>query len=233
MSELIDFTGTIEADGLFRDTDPGEYILTIVSFSEKARREGLLALEDDLPELDNSLFRSLLQLVVDGTDPELVRTIGENLADQCLEELEQFHDCVKFLLNNCHRRDVEQLFRRYVDSRDIPRLSGLLDRVLRQQMDLRNAGEISADSDISPRMREILEVFLSDLDADFKRKLYENHFRALRDRAEAECRIILDGVLAIQSGDNPRIVRDKLCALVNRGTLERLAREGSLQAEGD
>ena len=52
-----------------------ELIVTIVSFSEKARREGLLALEDDLEELVDPFMRKGLQLVVDGTDPELVKNI--------------------------------------------------------------------------------------------------------------------------------------------------------------
>jgi len=58
--------------------DLSNLILTIVSFSEKARREGLLALEDDLEELDDPFMRKGLQLVVDGTDPELVKNILEN-----------------------------------------------------------------------------------------------------------------------------------------------------------
>ena len=52
-------------------------ITTLVSFSEKARREGLLALEDDVAELPDEFLRKGIQLVVDGTDPELVRNIME------------------------------------------------------------------------------------------------------------------------------------------------------------
>jgi len=59
----------------------GELIVTLVSFSEKARREGLLSLEDDLEELDDEFLKKGLQLVVDGTDPELVRNIMESELD--------------------------------------------------------------------------------------------------------------------------------------------------------
>jgi chemotaxis protein MotA len=52
-------------------------ITTLVSFSEKARREGLLALEDDVNELPDEFLKKGIQLVVDGTDPELVRNIME------------------------------------------------------------------------------------------------------------------------------------------------------------
>jgi len=47
----------------------------IVSLAEQARREGLLALDAQLSEIDDDFTRKGLQLVVDGTDPELVREI--------------------------------------------------------------------------------------------------------------------------------------------------------------
>ncbi len=47
----------------------------MVEFAEKARREGLLALEDEIHEIDDEFTRKGLQLVVDGTDPDLVREI--------------------------------------------------------------------------------------------------------------------------------------------------------------
>src|SRR3954463_1067365 len=52
-----------------------------VGFAERARREGLLALDEEVAELDDEFTRKGLQLVVDGTDPELVREILENEID--------------------------------------------------------------------------------------------------------------------------------------------------------
>jgi len=49
-------------------------ITQLVAFSEKARREGLLALEDDLEEIEDGFLRKGIQLVVDGTDPRSSRT---------------------------------------------------------------------------------------------------------------------------------------------------------------
>src|ERR671921_2927708 len=43
----------------------------LVGFAERARREGLLALDDEVADLDDPFTRKGLQLVVDGTDPEL------------------------------------------------------------------------------------------------------------------------------------------------------------------
>ena len=46
-----------------------DVISVMVSFAEKARREGILALEDEAAELDDEFLRKGIQLVVDGTDP--------------------------------------------------------------------------------------------------------------------------------------------------------------------
>ena len=61
-------------------TEPPDYrgeIDRIVAFAEKARREGLLALDAEVGEIEDEFLRKGMQLVVDGTDPELVREILE------------------------------------------------------------------------------------------------------------------------------------------------------------
>lgn len=55
--------------------DPTQTILTLLSFSEKARREGILALEESLEEVNDPFLRKGVQLVVDGTEPEMVKAI--------------------------------------------------------------------------------------------------------------------------------------------------------------
>ena len=52
-------------------------IQKIVAFSEKARREGLLALEDELEDLDDEFMKKGLRLVVDGTDAAVIRDLME------------------------------------------------------------------------------------------------------------------------------------------------------------
>lgn len=57
--------------------EPGEIIELIVELAEIARREGLLQLENKLMEVDDLFLRKGLQLVVDGNDSELVRNTLE------------------------------------------------------------------------------------------------------------------------------------------------------------
>ena len=57
--------------------DRSDTINTIVQFADKARREGLLALDEDADALDDPFLQKGIRLVVDGTTPELVRSILE------------------------------------------------------------------------------------------------------------------------------------------------------------
>ena len=63
------------------DHDATHTIQQMVELAEKARRDGLLALEDDLAEIDDDYTRKGLQLVVDGTDSDLVRSILQSEVD--------------------------------------------------------------------------------------------------------------------------------------------------------
>ena len=50
-------------------------IKTLIRLSEKARREGLLAIEDDLPQIEPRFVRDGIRLVVDGYDPDVVKDV--------------------------------------------------------------------------------------------------------------------------------------------------------------
>ena len=88
LSRLLNFTKYTRFALFPRQTDVGQLILTLVSFSERARREGLLSLEDDLVSLEEPFLRKGIQLVVDGTDPELVR----NILDTDMQNIHNRHE---------------------------------------------------------------------------------------------------------------------------------------------
>jgi len=54
-----------------------EKIQTLVSLAEKARKEGLLALEAEVKNIDDPFLKRGLQMSIDGTDPEDLRAILE------------------------------------------------------------------------------------------------------------------------------------------------------------
>lgn len=57
--------------------NPPELVDKLVGMAEKARKEGLLALQDEVKSLSNPLLARGVTLIVDGTDPEVVRNTLE------------------------------------------------------------------------------------------------------------------------------------------------------------
>ena len=60
-------------------------IQKMLAFSDKARREGLLALEEELEDLEDEFMKKGLRLVVDGNDAEQIRSLLENELNQVQE----------------------------------------------------------------------------------------------------------------------------------------------------
>ncbi len=173
--------------------EPGELILTIVSFSEKARREGLLALEDDLGDLDDPFLRKGIQLVVDGNDPELVRKILET----DIEQLMARHDGYKHILD-----DWATFAPAYGM---IGTLMGLV-LMLQNLEDRASIGPGLAVALITTLYGAILcYLVLTPMASKLDLRTNEEVLTKL---------IMLEGTLSIQSGENPRIVKDKLVSFL-------------------
>lgn len=65
------------------DNNPQATIHRLVKFAQKARREGIVSLDSDLPSIDDPFLRKSLTLAVDGTEPDELRKIMElELANQ-------------------------------------------------------------------------------------------------------------------------------------------------------
>jgi chemotaxis protein MotA len=79
--DLTRLPGLIKSAFAHKELDAQDLIDRIVRMAEKARREGLLALQDDVASLDNPLLVRGVQLIVDGTDPEIVRSTMETAVE--------------------------------------------------------------------------------------------------------------------------------------------------------
>jgi chemotaxis protein MotA len=77
MSELKSVPKLFKIALFPKQQEPAQVIDLIVSLADEARREGLLYLENRLGDIEDQFLRKGIQLVVDGTDPELVRSIME------------------------------------------------------------------------------------------------------------------------------------------------------------
>jgi chemotaxis protein MotA len=168
-----------------------EIIGIIVSFAEKARREGLLTLEDEASKLNDEFLKKAIRLVVDGTEPELVRDVLEI-------ELSFLEDRHKI------GRDMfEQLGIFFPSFGMVGTLSGLIAMM----------ANLSDPTSVGPGMAVALTAtfygaVLANLIAlPIAKKLQ------IRSQEEVLMRqVIVEGVLSIQNGENPHIVQEKLRA---------------------
>jgi chemotaxis protein MotA len=164
-------------------------IQTLVSFAEKARREGLLALEEDAGQLDDEFMRKSIQLVVDGTDPELVKSI----LDTEIGLLEERHTANKGFLDS-----VAELGPAF----------GMLGTLIGLIQMLQNLDDPSA---LGPGMAvALVTTFYGSILANMfaiplGKKLTQNSSREVLARE-----LMVEGILSIQAGENPRIVEEKL-----------------------
>jgi chemotaxis protein MotA len=187
-----------------RNTDVPNLILTLVNFSERARREGLLSLEDDLANLDEPFLRKGIQLVVDGTDPELVR----NILETDIENLKSRHsEGIKFW------NDTGFYFPAF----------GMLGTLVGLVQMLKNLGAGDPAAIGAGMAAALITTLYGSMGANIL-ALPLSKKLALRSDEEVTVKtIMIEGILSIQSGDNPRIVKDKLASFLapsERGALE-------------
>jgi chemotaxis protein MotA len=188
----------------------------LVSLADKARREGLLALDSMLPDIEDSFTRNALQLVVDGTDPEMVHTIVE--AE--VEGMAARHEAAA---------------KPFEKAGGFAPTMGIIGTVMGLVHVLQN---LSAPSTLGP---SISSAFLATLmgvgSANVIFLPVGNRLKAI-SAEEIELRMMtLEGILSIQAGDNPRLVADKLMSYlppverVEEQTQASTGRAPSLQPE--
>jgi len=168
-------------------------ISQLVTFSEKARREGLLALEDDLEEVEDEFLRKGIQLVVDGTDPEIIKNILYNDLNQI-----QARHAVGIKIFDDWGKSAPAF--------------GMIGTLIGLILMLGNIEDKSAiGSGMSTALITTLYgAFLANL-------LFIPMRNNLQDKDNSEAlvkEIMTEGILSIQSGDNPRILEEKLVSFL-------------------
>lgn len=192
VSPMKDVLHTFKVLGkVFKIPDFGEKVLVqnMVALSEKARREGILALEEGLEDLEDEFMKTGLRLVVDGTDGAVIRTILESEMDQ----VEARHMVYINIMTQ---------WAGYAPG------FGMIGTVLGLIGMLRN---LEDKSSLGPNMAVALVTTLyGSLMANWiigpmAQKLISQNSQEMRIKE-----MIIEGVLSIQAGDNPRILALKL-----------------------
>ncbi len=170
-----------------------EIIPKFIELSNKARKEGILALEAELDNIDDEFLAKGLQLAIDGIEPDSIREILETE----VEYLEERHRTGGEILNT--------MATFFPAMGMIGTLIGLVQML--QTM--------SDPSTIGPAMAvALLTTFYGAIGANL---LCIPMAGKLRKRSKEETAIkemIICGIMAIAGGDNPRIIEQKLLVFV-------------------
>lgn len=162
----------------------------MVAMADKARREGLLSLEEEAQQVGDDFAKKGLMLMIDGTDPEALKSILEIEIDGATRRA----------------AEVAEVFK--AGSGFSPTL-GVLGAVMGLITVLSNLG-----GDVAELGHGIATAFVATFYgvglANVLLLPISTKLKAIAAEESHVREMILEGVLSIQAGDNPRIVKEKL-----------------------
>ncbi len=175
------------------DIDRAEVIKQLVGFADTARKEGLLALESEIEKIEEPFFQRGLQLAVDGTDPGDLR----DMLELDLEKMALRHrDGAAFFTTAAGMGPAMGM---------VGTVIGLVDML----------GNLDDPSTLGPAMAV---AFLTTLWGAFIANYFFQPIASrLKKLAADEMQgkeLILEGILSIQAGSNPRAVAGKLVSFL-------------------
>ncbi len=188
--------------------DPAVYVEQLVELAQIARKNGLLALEEKANDQTDPFFKQAIMLIVDANDPDRVRSILEN-------DIEQ---------TSARHQEVVAMYERGSNAAPAFGMIGTLIGLINMLKGLDGADMDSLGPDMSVAL-------ITTFYGSFLAHVIFNPIAAnltARDEEEVLCRqIIVEGIMAIQSGENPKFLRERLMTFMNQKQ-----REGSGEGEG-
>jgi chemotaxis protein MotA len=174
-------------------TPPDEMVATLVHLAERARREGILALEDELANIDDPFLQRGIQMAVDGVDPEEV-------AELLTAEVDT-------------KRSADRAGAKlFADMGGYAPTIGIIGTVLGLVHVL---GNLSEPTKLGA---EIASAFVATLWGVLSANVFwlplSNRLRRVSDIECEHMELAIEGVLAIQAGSNPRMLAQKLQSLL-------------------
>lgn len=183
-------TGKVFAKALVhKELSTQKLIDDLVGYAEVARRDGILSLENAIKEADDPFIIKGIQMAVDGTDPELIEQIMNNE----LEAIVERHDNGKAIFDAIGK---------YAPAYG---MIGTLVGLVIMLMNMSNPDSIGPAMAVALLTTLYGSLFANVFALPIADKLGQRNDEELLYKS-----IIIKGVMSIQSGDNPRIVEQKL-----------------------
>lgn len=169
--------------------DPSETIRNIINLSNTARKEGLLALEEAANDIEDDFLKKGIMLVVDGTDPELVRGIMETELN-CIEAR--------------HKTNIK-VWSKWGELGPAWGMIGTLIGLILMLNDMSDPNTIGPSMAIALVTTMYGSLVANWLCIPIASKLEVNNENEMMMKD-----ITLEGILSIQAGENPRVIEEKL-----------------------
>ena len=174
--------------------DVEKLIESIVKYATVARKDGLLALEKELGGIQHSFLKKMLRFAIDGTDPQTMRAVA---------------DAEMGFLNERHTSNA-QIFQKMGGYSPT---MGIIGTVMGLIVTLANAG-----GDPNDLIHHIATAFIATLWGIFMANIVwlpiADKLKTIHSQENLVMEITLEGVLALQAGEIPAIVRAKLRAML-------------------
>ena len=169
--------------------NPSGAIDQIVSLANTARKEGVLALEESTQNMDDEFLVKGINLIVDGTDPDLVKGIMETE----LAYIEERHGQVAGFWD-------------FIAS--VSPAYGMLGTLIGLILMLLKLDDPAA---LGPAMAiALVTTFYGSFIANFIGTPVANKLRSISNDEVLLKTVLIEGMLSIQAGENPRIIEEKL-----------------------
>lgn len=182
-----------------------EMITKIIDLSNVARKEGLLSLEEVASELDDEFLKKGILLIVDGTDPELVRAILET---ELISTEERHKKKINF----------------WQDLGSMGPAWGMIGTLIGLILMLQNMSDASA---IGPAMSvALITTLYGSILANWICSPVANKLKAYNADEIMLKEIMIEGLLSIQAGENPRVIEEKLKSFLAPAERMNAAEEG-------
>jgi chemotaxis protein MotA len=171
-----------------------DIIKQFVKLADISRREGVLALQNQVPKIDNKFVANALQLVIDGTDPEVVKQTME-------------YELMAIDARHAEGRQVVDMLGKYAPAYGmIGTLVGLV-LMLQNMDDPKKIGPGMAVALLTTLYGAVLSNMVCLPLAD---KLNNAHGQEMLNLTIAQA-----GIVGLQAGENPRVLESKLLVFLS------------------
>ena len=175
--------------------NPEAVIERLVKCAEMARKDGILALESVVQQVDDEFLAQGLRLAIDGTDPDIIEKILANK----IEAMEMRHSRGKMFY---------EVAGRYAPGFG---MCGTLLGMISMLQNLSDPKKIGGGMSVA-----MVATLYGALGANFFFLPLADKLTNLHKDEAMVMQIVIEGVVAIQAGDNPRIVEDKLRTFIKK-----------------